>query len=128
MYYHRWTSFVMLINLWMFLSMKIKAYEYMYAESYVFRLMTLLSKSISSTKFLSKHFVDKLSSTSISSTEHFVDRIFRRQIFVDKHFVDRTLRRQDILSTEHFIAEYFSSVKVVNSSTRFPPSPSFCII
>jgi hypothetical protein len=60
-----------------------------------------------------------LLSKSISLTEHFVDRTFRRQIFVDKHFVDRTLRRQDILSTE-----YFSSVKVVNSSTRFPPSPS----
>jgi hypothetical protein len=29
-------------------------------ESYVFRRMTFLSKRISSTKFLSKHFVDKL--------------------------------------------------------------------
>jgi hypothetical protein len=78
-------------------------------ESYVFRLMTRLSKSISSTKFLSKHFVDKLSSTSISSTEHFVDSTFRRQIFVDKHFVDRTFRRQYISSTVHFVDKFSST-------------------
>jgi hypothetical protein len=76
------------------------------SESYVFRLMTLLSKSISSTKFLSKHFVEKFQSTSISSTEHFVDRTFRRQFFCrqstspTEHFADTAFRRQITSSIE----------------------------
>ncbi len=93
-------------------------------ESYVFRLMTLLSKSISSTKFLSKHFVDKILQKSISSTEHFVDKTFCRQIFVD-----RTLRRQNTSSTGHFVDKTFcrQNIQLAQNSliraTDFRPNP-----
>jgi hypothetical protein len=84
-------------------------------ESHVVRLMTFLSKSISSTKCLSKHFVDKFLSTSISSTAHFVYSALRRQIFV---YI--TLRRRYTSSTLHFVDETFLWEIIIFSF--FPPS------
>jgi hypothetical protein len=87
--------------------------------------------------FVEKHFVDKIFvETFCRQTfvdKHFVDRAFRRQNISSTNFCRQAFRRQNTSSTGHFVdkslsTEYFSSVKVVNSSSRFPPSPSFCMI
>ena len=84
-------------------------------ESHVIRRHDSLSKSISSTKFLSKNFCRKIlcrhDTSSIghfaekfSSTRHFVDTtLCRHSSSSIRHFVDTALRRHNTSSTYHFV-------------------------
>jgi len=55
-------------------------------------------------------------------------RHMKVRILMDSIGESYVFRRMTLLSKSILSTEYFSSVKVVNSSTRFPPSPSFRMI